>query len=90
MKVSGYELLMVEPSGLFVKIETDEALTGWGGLVLEFMAATDASAVSEMMDHVIGRDPMQIELYWQRMMKRGFYRGGLILNSAVAGIVQAL
>jgi galactonate dehydratase len=43
-----------------------------------------------MMDHVMGRDPMQIERHWQRMMKGGFYRGGPILNSAVAGIDQAL
>jgi galactonate dehydratase len=43
-----------------------------------------------MMDHIMGRDPMQIERHWQRMMKGGFYRGGSILNSAVAGIDQAL
>jgi len=46
--------------------------------------------VGEMMDHIIGRDPMHIERHWQRMMKGGFYRGGAILNSAVSGIDQAL
>jgi galactonate dehydratase len=90
MKVTGYELFMVEPRWLFLKIDTDEGISGWGEPVLEFKAATVAAAVDEMMDHVVGRDPMQIERHWQRMMKGGFYRGGPILNSAVAGIDQAL
>ena len=90
MKVTGYELFMVEPRWLFLKIDTDEGISGWGEPVLEFKAATVAAAVDEMMDHVVGRDPMQIERHWQRMMKGGFYRGGSILNSAVAGIDQAL
>ena len=90
MKVTGYELFMVEPRWLFLKIETDEGITGWGEPVLEFKAATVAAAVDEMMDHVMGRDPMQIERHWQRMMKGGFYRGGAVLNSAVSGIDQAL
>ena len=60
MKVTGYELFMVEPRWLFLKIDTDEGISGWGEPVLEFKAATVAAAVDEMMDHVVGRDPMQI------------------------------
>ena len=90
MKVTGYELFFVAPRWLFLKIETDEGITGWGEPVLEAKALTVAACVDEMMDHIMGRDPMQIERHWQRMMKGGFYRGGSILNSAVAGIDQAL
>jgi len=90
MKIIGYELFFVAPRWLFLKIETDEGITGWGEPVLEAKALTVAAAVDELMDHIIGRDPMQIERHWQRMMKGGFYRGGGILNSAVAGIDQAL
>ena len=90
MKITGYELFFVAPRWLFLKIETDEGITGWGEPVLEAKALTVAACVDEMMDHIIGRDPMQIERHWQRMMKGGFYRGGSILNSAVAGIDQAL
>ena len=90
MKITGYELFFVAPRWLFLKIETDEGITGWGEPVLEAKALTVAACVDEMMDHIMGRDPMQIERHWQRMMKGGFYRGGSILNSAVAGIDQAL
>ena len=90
MKVTKFELFFVAHRWLFLKIETDEGITGWGEPVLEGKALTVAAAVDELMDHVIGRDPMQIERLWQRMMKGGFYRGGNILNSAIAGIDQAL
>ncbi|MBC7463470.1 MAG: galactonate dehydratase [Actinobacteria bacterium] len=90
MKIVDYKLYFVDPRWLFLKIETDEGITGWGEPVLEAKALTVAAAVDEMMDHLIGRDPLQIERHWQRMMKGGFYRGGGILNSAVAGIDQAL
>jgi galactonate dehydratase len=90
LKITGYELFFVAPRWLFLKIETDEGITGWGEPVLEAKALTVAACVDEMMDHIMGRDPMQIERHWQRMMKGGFYRGGSILNSAVAGIDQAL
>lgn len=90
MKITGHELFFVSPRWLFLKIETDEGITGWGEPVLEAKALTVAAAVDEMMDHIIGKDPLQIERHWQRMTKGGFYRGGGILNSAVAGIDQAL
>jgi galactonate dehydratase len=90
MKVTKFELFFVAHRWLFLKVETDEGITGWGEPVLEGKALTVAAAVDELMDHVIGRDPMQIERLWQRMMKGGFYRGGNILNSAIAGIDQAL
>ncbi len=90
MKVIGYELFNVKPRSVFLKIETDEGITGWGEPGLEYKPATSIAAVDEMMDHVMGRDPMQIERHWQRMMKGGFYRGGAVLNSAVSGIDQAL
>lgn len=90
MKVTKFELFFVAHRWLFLKIETDEGIAGWGEPVLEGKALTVAAAVDELMDHVIGQDPMQIERLWQRMSKGGFYRGGNILNSAIAGIDQAL
>lgn len=90
MKITGYELFFVSPRWLFLRVDTDEGITGWGEPVLEAKALTVAAAVDEMMDHIVGKDPLQIERHWQRMTKGGFYRGGGILNSAVAGIDQAL
>jgi galactonate dehydratase len=39
---------------------------------------------------LIGTDPLPIEDHWQVLTKSGFYRGGPVLSSAVAGIDQAL
>ena len=67
MKVTKFELFFVAHRWLFLKIETDEGISGWGEPVLEGKALTVATAVDELMDHVIGKDPFQIERHWQRM-----------------------
>lgn len=90
MKITGYELFQVRPRWLFLKIETDEGITGWGEPVIEGKAATVKAAVEELMQTLIGKDPARIEDHWNMMYRSGFYRGGPILMSAIAGIDQAL
>lgn len=90
MKVTGYELFQVPPRWLFLKIETDAGITGWGEPVIEGRAATVKTAVTELMENIIGKDPLNIEDHWNVMYRGGFYRGGPILMSAIAGIDQAL
>jgi galactonate dehydratase len=90
MKISRLTTYAVPPRWLFLKIETDEGITGWGEPVVEGRAATTAAAVEELADYLIGQDPRKIEDHWQVMRRAGFYRGGPILMSAIAGIDQAL
>lgn len=90
MKIRSYELFQVPPRWLFLKIETDEGIVGWGEPVIEGRAATVKTAVEELMENLIGKDPMNIEDHWNVMYRAGFYRGGPILMSAIAGIDQAL
>lgn len=90
MKITSYELFQVPPRWLFLKIETDEGVTGWGEPVIEGRAATVKTAVDELMNYLIGKDPLQIEDHWNVMYRSGFYRGGPILMSAISGIDQAL
>ncbi|WP_342435416.1 galactonate dehydratase [Paenibacillus sp. FSL L8-0436] len=90
MKITGFETFIVPPRWLFLKIETDEGISGWGEPVVEGKAHTVQTAVEEMMDLLIGQDPQRIEDLWQLMYRGGFYRGGAILMSAIAGIDQAL
>ena len=90
MKISRLTTFAVPPRWLFLKIETDEGVTGWGEPVVEGRAATVAAAVEELSDYLIGQDPRRIEDHWQVMHRAGFYRGGPILMSAIAGIDQAL
>lgn len=90
MKISRYELFQVPPRWLFLKIETDEGIVGWGEPVIEGKAATVKTAVTELMEYLTGKDPLRIEDHWNVMYRGGFYRGGPILMSAIAGIDQAL
>jgi galactonate dehydratase len=90
MKITGYQLFLVPPRWLFLKIETDEGISGWGEPVIEGKALTVKAAVAEFMESLLGKDPMNIEDHWNVMYRGGFYRGGPVLMSAIAGIDQAL
>lgn len=90
MKIISFETFKVPPRWLFLKIDTDEGVFGWGEPVVEGRADTVNVAVSELMEYLIGKDPLRIEDYWNLMYRGGFYRGGPILMSAIAGIDQAL
>ncbi|GAB3317193.1 galactonate dehydratase [Hymenobacter humi] len=90
MKISRFTLFQVPPRWLFLKLETDTGLVGWGEPIIEGRAATVAAAVTELMENLVGKNPLNIEDHWQVMYRGGFYRGGPILMSAIAGIDQAL
>lgn len=90
MKITKFTTYVVPPRWLFLKIETDEGVTGWGEPVVEGRALTVEAAVHELSDYLIGKDPALIEDHWNVLYRGGFYRGGAIHMSALAGIDQAL
>ncbi len=90
MKITQMKLYMARPRWLFLKIETDEGISGWGEPVIEGHAATVRTAVEECKEYLIGKDPMDIEDHWQVLYRAAFYRGGPVMMSAIAGIDQAL
>lgn len=90
MKITRLTTYRVAPRWMFLKVETDEGITGWGEPVLEGRARTVEAAVQEFAETLIGQDPMRINDLWQTMYRGHFYRGGAILMSAIAGIDQAL
>ena len=90
MKITNLTLYKVPPRWLFLKIDTDEGIAGWGEPVIEGRADTVRAAVEEFRMNLIGRDPSRIEDLWQEMYRTGFYRGGPEVMSAIAGIDQAL
>ena len=90
MKVTKLTTYRLAPRWMFLKIETDEGVTGWGEPVIEGRARSVETAVNELSEYVIGKDPARINDIWQAMYRSGFYRGGPILMSAIAGIDQAL
>jgi len=90
MKITRLTTFIVPPRWCFLKIETDEGISGWGEPVLEGRAHTVAAAVDELADYLVGKDPRHIEDHWTVLYRGGFYRGGGVHMSALAGIDQAL
>ena len=90
MKITKLTTYRVPPRWMFLKIETDEGVVGWGEPVIEGRARTVEAAVHELGEYVIGQDPARINDLWQAMYRGGFYRGGAVFMSAIAGIDQAL
>ena len=90
MKITKLTTYRLPPRWMLLKIETDEGVVGWGEPVIEGRARTVETAVHEFSHYLIGQDPARINDLWQTMYRAGFYRGGAILMSAIAGIDQAL
>jgi galactonate dehydratase len=75
---------------VFVKLETNQGVVGWGEATLEGKAAAAMACVEDLRDFLMGSDPMQVEHLYQLMYIGSFYRGGPVLGSAISGIDQAL
>lgn len=93
MRISSCEALVTSPGRNFtiVKITTNSGLVGWGDATLNGRELAVASALTEHLFPVlIGEDPLRIEHLWQALFVGAYWRGGPVLNSALAGIDMAL
>ena len=73
---------------MFVKVETDEGITGWGEATSGPLAV--ATMVEEFGAQLIGNDPGRIEQHWQTLYHHFHVRGGVVQLSAISGIEIAL
>ena len=101
MRIESFETLVVgtpppHKGGryfIFVKLTTDDGLTGWGEV---YTATFSPGVVAAMVDdvcqrHVIGLDPHHIERLWRTVYLRGYSgRPDLSLVSVLSGIELAL
>ena len=90
MKITKVNTYHVRPRWGFVEIETDAGITGWGEAVLEGHCDAVLACVNEMSTYLVGNDPNRIEDISATLYRAGFYRGGGVLMSAIAGLDQAL
>ncbi len=90
MKIARIETFVVPPRWLFVRVESSDGAVGWGEASLEGHAEAVDGAFEALRDRFIGHDPRRIEDIWQVAYRGGFYRGGPVLMSALAGLDQAL
>ncbi len=89
MKISDFVIYKVKPRWIFIKINTDEGVSGWGEMVSGAKTETVVAGAKEMCNRIIGKDPFEIERIWQRL-HRSFFRGGPINGTIISGIEMAL
>jgi galactonate dehydratase len=88
--INRLETFLVAPRWLFVRLETDDGVVGWGEASLEGHSDAVRTVVEAFGEYLVGREAARIEDHWQVLTKGGFYRGGAVLASAVSGVDQAL
>jgi galactonate dehydratase len=89
-KISKIETFAVPPRWLFVRVECDDGLVGWGEASLEGHSEAVEGSFHSLRERFLGTDPDRIEDIWQTAYRLGFYRGGPVLMSALSGLDQAL
>lgn len=101
MKVTNVKAFLIHPKSssglpilknwLFVKVETDEGISGWGeGFTFIDREKGAALFVEELGRYLVGRDPFRIKEFMILAGKFAEGRGSLDVNAAVSGLEQAL
>jgi galactonate dehydratase len=91
MKITQLEILKVPPSWVWLKIHTDDGLTGLGEPYLENHPESVIAEVRRLEPLLLGQDPTRVETLWQAMYEGGLgYKGGPVTMSAISGIDIAL
>ncbi|RSH91347.1 hypothetical protein EHS25_009646 [Saitozyma podzolica] len=84
------ENFSVRPRWLFVRIETEGGVVGWGEATLEGHTEAVQGSLRDIARRLKGWDAMNIEDIYTYLYRHRFYRGGEVLMSAISGIDIAL
>ncbi|KAF8896924.1 putative mandelate racemase/muconate lactonizing enzyme [Mucidula mucida] len=88
--IKNIETFYVRPRWLFVRIETEKGIVGWGEATLEGHTDAVEGAFVDIKERFIGWDSANIEDIYQSAYRHRFYRGGEVLMSALSGLDIAL
>ncbi len=76
---------------VFVRISTDDGITGVGEGTLEFQPLAVQAAIRQLADrYLTGQSAFAIERLWLEMYRNEFARASAIINSAIGAIEMAL
>ncbi|KAI9068099.1 enolase C-terminal domain-like protein [Trametes sanguinea] len=89
-KITKIEVFRVPPRWLFVRVETELGIVGWGEGTLEGHTEAIEGAYKDLTERFVGWDADQIQDIWQHAYRSRFYRGGPVLMSALSGLDIAL
>lgn len=93
MKVTGIQTYICHAyrtNWVFIKVMTDSGLYGIGEATLEYREPTVVQAIQELERYLVGKDPHNIEAFWSETYRDAYWRGGVVLMSALAGVEMAL
>lgn len=92
MRITGLSTIVVGAemrNWVFVKVQTDEGLVGWGEATVEWKTRAVVGCVEDFGTLLIGEDPRRVEHLFQMMVRQHFFRPGMVEGSAISGIEQA-
>lgn len=73
----------------YLLVHTDEGVTGLGEATLESHDDSLLGVLSDLSDLVIGRDPTDVGSLVQDLIKKRFWKGGVVKASIISGIELA-
>jgi len=92
MKITAVRTVVVNAemrNWVFVKLETDEGLVGWGESTVEWKTRAVVGCVEDLATLLVGEDPRRVEHLWQVMYRQHFFRPGMVECSAISGVEMA-
>lgn len=93
MKVTDVKTFTVDcfrTNWVFVKVYTDEGISGVGEATLEYKEKALLGAVEHIREYLIGKDPCDIEKHWFHIYRDAYWRGGAVLMSALSAVEMAM
>ena len=93
MKVTDVQTFVVDAfrtNWVFVKVLTDEGISGVGEATLEYKEKALLGAVEHIREYLVGKNPLDIEKHWHTIYRDAYWRGGAVLMSALSAVECAL
>jgi len=91
IKITRLEIIPVHSlRSIFVKMHTDAGIIGLGEGTVEGKIETVMAAIAQLEPYLKGKDPRQPAHHWQAMYRHAFYRGDIILCSALSAVDIAM
>jgi galactonate dehydratase len=91
IKITRLEIIPVHSlRSIFVKMHTDAGIIGLGEGTVEGKIETVVAAIAQLEPYLKGKDPRQPAHHWQAMFRHAFYRGDIILCSALSAVDIAM
>ena len=91
IKITKLEIIPVHSlRTIFIKMHTNAGIIGIGEGTVEGRITTVMAAIKELEPYLIGKDPRRVVHHWQAMYRHGFYRGDIVLTSAISAVDIAM